>query len=241
GVTSAGFLLDAERHPLDSKVPVDDEWRHWLARFPSIAEQFAQARVVAPEGGLRRSGRLQRRASLAAGANWAMLPASAYTLDALHSTGNAHTLHGIERLARALSRHWDQPGLAAEMVEYDRILQAEITHVDRLVHGCYRAFGRFELMAAYAMFYFAAAHTCEERRRRGRPAEAFLLATEPPYCEGLERCYQRLLGLTRPGAVSDDDVAGFEREVADAVRAFNTAGLCDRSRRNMYACLSQDL
>jgi len=238
GVTSAGFLLDAARHPLDAAVPADDEWRRWLARFPSIAEQFAQARVVAPEGGVRRTGRLQRRAGLAAGANWAMLPATAYTLDALHSTGNAHTLHGIERLARALARAWDRPELADEMRGYDRILQAEISLVDPLVHGCYRAFGRFELMAAFTMFYFAAAHTCEERRRRGQPAEAFLLATETAYCEGLGRCYDRLLDLTRRGTVDDAGVASFEREVADAVRAFNTAGLCDASRRNMYACLA---
>jgi tetracycline 7-halogenase / FADH2 O2-dependent halogenase len=238
GVTSAGFLFDAARHPIDAAVPAIDEWRRWLARFPSIAEQFDQARVVAPEGGVRRTGRLQRRARCTAGANWAMLPATAYTLDALHSTGNAHTLHGIERLARALARTWDRPELADEMSEYDRILQAEISLADRLVHGCYQAFGRFELMAAFTMFYFAAAHTCEERRRRGQPAEAFLLATEAAYCEGLGRCYEHLLDLTSRGAVDDADVARFEREVADAVRAFNTAGLCDASRRNMYACLA---
>ncbi|HUY32578.1 MAG TPA: hypothetical protein VMV69_07325 [Pirellulales bacterium] len=242
GVTSAGILLDAGRYPLDPAVSAVDEWRRWLARFPSIAEQFAQVRVVAPEGGLRRTGRLQRRAARTAGANWAMLPATAYTLDALHSTGNAHTLHGIERLAHALGRNWDRPELAADMAEYDRILQAEISLVDRLVHGCYRAFGRFELMAAYTMFYFAAAHTCEQRRRHGRPVAAFLLATEPAYYEGVERCYQRLLDLTRCGGwVADDDVACFEREVAGAARAFNTAGLCDPSRRNMYACWANPL
>jgi FADH2 O2-dependent halogenase len=239
GVTSAGFLLDAARHPLDPKLPVEEEWRRWLERFPSIGEQFAQARVVAPEGGLRRSGRLQRRASIAAGANWAMLPATAYTLDALHSTGNAHTLHGIERLARALAGHWGGAALAAAMDEYDRILQAEIALVDRLVHGCYRAFRRFDIMAAYAMFYFAAAHTCEERRRQGRPVEAFLLATEKPYCQGLARCYERLLQITGRDEVASADVASFEREVANALHAFNTAGLCDPSRHNMYACLAE--
>jgi FADH2 O2-dependent halogenase len=240
GVTSAGFLLDALRHPLDASITAETEWRRWLARFPSIADQFAQANVVAPDGGVRRTGRLQRRVKQTAGANWAMLPATAYTLDALHSTGNAHTLHGIERLARWLTRSFGRKELADEMEQYDQILQAEISLVDRLVYGCYRAFGRFELMVAFAMFYFAAAHTCEQRRRRGTPAEAYLLATDSSYGEAFERPYRRLLELTGGAAISDAEVAQFEGEVSQAIAPFNAAGLCDASRKHMYACLASE-
>src|SRR5262249_7256643 len=41
GVTSAGFLIDCDRHPLDLDLAPEDEWRLWLARYPSVAAQFS--------------------------------------------------------------------------------------------------------------------------------------------------------------------------------------------------------
>jgi FADH2 O2-dependent halogenase len=98
GVTSAGFLIDCRSHPLDPAVSPEDEWREWLDRYPSVAAQFARSELTSLCGRIHRTPRLQRRARRTVGPNWAMLPLAAYTLDALHSSGNAHTLYGIERL-----------------------------------------------------------------------------------------------------------------------------------------------
>lgn len=233
GVTSAGWMLDAARSPFDPSLDAAGEWARWMERFPSIREQFAAARLVAPPDGLRRTGRLQHRLERAAGHGWAMLPTTAYTLDALHSTGNAHTLSGIERLLGILERSWDRPEIAGELAAYDRAMQAEITLLDTLVDGCYRAMGQFELLAAFAMFYFAAAHTCEMRRRCCERGGGFLLADDADFRTALDGAYQRLINLTH-GPATAGELASFERYVAEAIRPFNTAGLCDPVRHNMY-------
>jgi FADH2 O2-dependent halogenase len=225
GVTSAGWLLDAHRFPSNPSPSGTDEWSNWLAEFPSIARQFRDARLVDPPDGLRRTGRLQHRVQMAAGDGWAMLPATAYTLDALHSTGNAHTLAGIERLVQIVERFWRTPELAARLTEYDQTLQTEISHLDRLVHGAYRAMGQFELFAAFSMFYFIAAHNCEARRRAGRCGEPLLWAAEPAFQGVLNEAYQQLLAITDGRFASREEIRTFARKVARGLEPFNIAGL----------------
>ncbi|HUY91644.1 MAG TPA: hypothetical protein VMV10_23080 [Pirellulales bacterium] len=236
GVTSAGFLLDCDRWPLDETTSPADEWQSLLSRYPSLAEQFAAARLVAPANGLRRSGRLQRRVERTAGPNWAMLPTAGYTLDALHSTGNAHTLYGIERIVGLLQRHWNRPELAAKLDRHNQMLQSEISLVDQLVHGCYLAFGRFKLLVHYAMHYFAAATVSESRRSKLGVAcpDAFLQATNPEFRAIVDDAYGRLSRFVAGGSIDEQDVADYGREVAAALAPFNIAGLCDPAKRNMY-------
>lgn len=236
GVTSAGWMLDNERFPLDASHTPEEEWAALLSTFPAIGRQFVNARLVDPPNGLRRTGRLQRRMARVAGAGWAMLPLSAYSLDALHSTGNAHTLSAIERLADILERSW--PPQVDKLAAYDAAIQTEISLLDTLVAGCYRGMGRPELFAAFAMFYFAAATVCEARRREqpGRQA-SFLLADDSAFRSALEAAYHRIVELKRDGHAPAPAVAAFEASVAEALHPFNIAGLCDPTRQNMYPYL----
>ena len=238
GVTSAGFLIDVDRHPLDRQISPEAEWRAWLDRYPSIAEQFRQAEVTQFCGGIRQSRRLQRRVRHAAGADWAMLPQAAYTLDALHSSGNAHTLYGIERLTSILEQRLPRESRQAALRQYDRILQEEIDLVDQIVHGCYRGFANFELFTSMAMFYFAGAHNSEDLRRRGaaQPENAFLLADNADFRRAVDGCHQRLCQITSHGATSQD-TSEFYELVKQSIAPFNIAGLCDESRKNMYPFL----
>ena len=225
GVTSAGWLVDSDRFPLHSSLLVGDEWGQWLCRIPSIGSQFRDARLVDPPEGLRRTGRLQHRLAMASGPGWAMLPTTVYTLDALHSTGNAHTLSAIERLVDILEEHWLTPDMPAQLAEYNRGLQAEITHIDTLVHGCYRAMGQFQLFAPFTMFYFIAAHNCEARRRDGERRQAFLWAAEPNFCAALTEMHERLVQITRDGSASPAEVHSFATDVARRLQPYNIAGL----------------
>ena len=235
GVTSAGFLIDCDRFPFDPDLPAEAEWRNWLDRNPSIARQFAHAELTPLCGSIRRTPRLQRRARRTVGPNWAMLPLAAYTLDALHSSGNAHTLYGIERLTSIFERRLGRDEFYAALQDHDRVLQSEIDLVDQIVHGCYRSFANFELLTAMAMFYFAGAHNSEDLRRRGvaRPGNAFLLADNPDFRAAVDGCYDRLLQIvTRAPAATD--ALDFYELVKRAIAPFNIAGLCDESCRNMY-------
>jgi FADH2 O2-dependent halogenase len=236
GVTSAGFMIDAERFPLDPAVAADDEWRQWLARYPSIAAQFAQARLTSLCGQLRRTPRLQRRARRAVGPNWAMLPLAAYTLDALHSSGNAHTLYGIERLVSIFERKLGRDDFYAALQEHERKLSAEIDLIDQIVHGCYRSFANFGLLASFAMFYFAGAHNSEDLRRSKRlhSGHAFLMADNSEFRRAVEGCYNQLMSITSGGAPAPAAVRDFKDQVKRAIAPFNIAGLCDDTRQNMY-------
>jgi FADH2 O2-dependent halogenase len=228
GVTSAGVLYDGERRPPDPGIDPAAEWAALLRRYPSVGRQFAGARPVQP---WVRTGRVQRRARRVAGDDWAMLAHAAYFLDALFSSGNAHSLLTIERLTRILARHWGRPSLPAQLAAYEASLLREADFLDRLVHGCYRSFRRFDLLAAFTMYYFAGAIHAEERRQQGRAEEGdeFLSSHDPAFRTAFERGYERLLT-----AVADGDAADYERQVARDIAAYNTAGLCDPMKHNMY-------
>ncbi|HEV3238707.1 MAG TPA: hypothetical protein VGZ25_17090, partial [Gemmataceae bacterium] len=148
----------------------------------------------------------------------------------------AHTLHGIQRLASILVEHGEQPSLEKHLLAYEELLKREIQVVDKLVHGSYLAFRQFDLFTAYSMHYFAAAHTCETRRRNGSapPGSGFLLADDPVFCAGLDQSYETLLTLPESAPIPRALVSEFHQKVAEAIVPFNTAGLADPSKLNMY-------
>lgn len=221
GVTSAGLAvtdaLAAELRLADGA----PAWGRFLARYPSIAAQFADAEPIREFTWLPR---LAWRAERAAGPGWAMLPSAAAFVDPLFSTGIPLTLLGIERMARLLEERsvwpegWDR---------VERLTLAEADHTARYIAGCYGAFGRFDLFTAYSMFYFAAASFSEMARRLGvqAPSARFLRADHPQFgAATLELSPARLA-----------DAAGYARAVARAIEPMNVAGLCDPAKRNWYA------
>lgn len=226
GITSAGWCLDPRRHP-PTGIPFEDEWTYWMSQFPSIAEQFAHAVPVSDGGRLRGTLRMQRRLGKAAGRDWALLPTAAGFIDPLHSTGNAHTLLGLDRLASAWTEDWGTPRLWTRMEEYDRTVQAEIEFIDRVVAASYAGFADFDRMVAVTMFYFATVIWSEHERRAGRPPSAFLCASEGRFRKALDQALRM---------VSDPTVPTTELEafVARTFEGINLAGLGDPSKRRMY-------
>jgi FADH2 O2-dependent halogenase len=233
GITSAGIAFDGSRSSPNAALTPEQEWRRILVKYPAIGDHFQNARPVQP---WVRTGRLQRLARHMVGPDWALLPHAAYFLDPFFSAGNAHTLHGIQRLARILVEHKERPSLEKQLLAYEELLKREIQVVDKLVHGSYRAFRQFDLFTAYSMHYFAAAHTCETRRRNGHapPGSGFLLADDPVFCAGLDQSYETLLTLPESAPIPRALVSEFHQKVAEAIVPFNTAGLADPSKLNMY-------
>jgi FADH2 O2-dependent halogenase len=236
GVTSAGFVIDADDFPLDPTITIEDEWNRLLDRYPSLADQFAPTTIVAPAGGLARTGRLQRRRSKMAGDNWALLPHTAGFIDPLHSTGIAHSLAGIERLCGILREHWQRPTLVAALARYADTTDREVVHIDKLVSGCYLARRNFRLFTAFAMLYFAATTVSEHRRAEGqfRSGTAFLLADEPDFCELVVTAWQQIRPLAGERHLATADIERFEQFVARGIEPYNIAGLCNPAVQNMY-------
>lgn len=238
GVTSAGFLLDTRRHP-DRGESAEVEWRRLLAEYPQIGRQFAEVSVTPLCGGVRKTGRLQRCRERVVGTNWALLPFTAYGLDALHSTGNAHTLRGVERLCAVLLGN--APGQARwqGLQRYAELLQREIDLLDEVVAGCYESFRQFDLFANFSMIYFAGAVYSEDQRRQGRTGvfDAHLLAEHAGFRDALR---EGLAGLRRreeaglAGGIGPGDCESYRAEVADLIAPFNLAGFCQPERAHMY-------
>jgi FADH2 O2-dependent halogenase len=234
-VTSAGFVLDAQRHPGRPIATPEQEWAKQLQRFPSLALQFENATPITP---LFRTARMQRRVKRAVGPGWAMLPAAACFLDPLHSAGNALTLTGIERLVDVLERtgnaHEQEQGLAA----YEQALFRDVALLDKIIHGCYAGFRNFELMQSYAMLYFAGAHYSETARRRD-PSQigfGFLNSHDPHFRQIVADAYEDVCRLALIPHLNQAESERFRSRIAAAIEPYNLTGLCDPARSNMYRC-----
>jgi FADH2 O2-dependent halogenase len=227
GVTSAGFSLDPDRHPVRPGESPEAEWARLLSMYPSLQQQFAEAVAVRP---FVRTGRLQRRLAQAAGPDWAMLPHTVGFLDAWLSPGIAQTLFAVNRLGRILAEERPGPKRERRLAQYDRAVLRELAWVDEITGTCFRCFDRFPVMATVTMLYFTAAVYCEERERHGRsgPDDAFLLADDPVYRELAARAFQK--ALTIPAS----EAARFMTEVHNALGPYNLCRLCDLDRCNMY-------
>jgi FADH2 O2-dependent halogenase len=219
GVTSAGIaVVDslAKELRLSDGEPA---WRRFLAMYPSIARQFADARAIRE---LTWMPRLSYRASAAAGPGWVMLPSAAAFIDPLFSTGIPLTLLGIERIGHALTTR----GLKPPLYDVAEVTLAEADHTARFIAGCYSAFPRFETFTAYSMFYFAAASFSEMQRRLTpeRVSGGFLRAADDAFASSMR-------ALSPAACVPGAD---YLDRVATATAAINVAGLCNPALQNWY-------
>jgi FADH2 O2-dependent halogenase len=220
GITSAGVaMIDALADDL-RLLEGEPAWRRFLARFPGIAAQFADAVPVQP---FRYAERLSYRCSAAAGPGWALLPSAAAFIDPLFSTGFPLTLLGIERLGRLFEEGAE--GDADRLADYEATIFYEADWVARYIGACYAAMPWFERFVGLSQFYFAAASYAEMARRLGKPhlARRFLAADDPAFHTGLDRC-----------EAAENDTLAFDRHVAEAIAGRNVAGLHDPAKRNWY-------
>jgi len=219
GVTSAGIAVTES---LATELRLADgapAWDRFLARYPSIATQFAGAQPIREFTWMPR---VAYRASVAAGEGWAMLPSAAAFIDPLFSTGIPLTLLGIERLADA----WRKGGSADPLSDYGEVTTAEADQAARFVAGCYAAFTTFEAFTAYSMFYFAAASFSEMQRRLApeHPSVGFLRAADAGYASSL----RELSPAVRPPGPE------YFTRIANAIEPINIAGLCNAAVQNWY-------
>ena len=227
GITSAGFSLDPDVHPLRSDETAEQEWQRLLGTYPTLARQFASAEPVRP---FVRTGRLQRRLTRAAGPDWAMLPHTAGFLDAWLSPGIAQTLFAVNRLATILAEERTDIGRARRLNDYSETVLRELAWVDEVTGSCFACLDRFPVMASAVMLYFTAAIHGEERERAGLtgPDDAFLLADHREFRAIARRVF------SRAATASAADAVGFANEVRELIAPYNPCGLCDPARYNMY-------
>jgi len=238
GLVSAGIA--AEPRLADELRLKEGEaaWGRLLARFPSIADQFAGARATRP---FVHAPRLAFRASGAAGPGWTMLPSSAAFIDPILSTGFPLTLLGIQRLASILERSGStflEPALTASGAR--SLFEADSAAL--LVSALYASFTDFELFAALTLLYFAAASYTEavRRLRRQDPGHPFLVGDHRTFGPALRSCCAGVLDARARGTLTEERERLIDR-VYEAIAPLDVAGLSDRSRRNWHPIEAEPL
>jgi tetracycline 7-halogenase / FADH2 O2-dependent halogenase len=168
GVTSVGLVEPCKNDPsyqnrIDTWSPTtaSEYFSAAIRKYPSIEALMRPAQLIAPAHGLGVGGRMSRCRKSAAGPGWALLPVTYGFVDPLHSTGIAHSLSGVQRVAEILL---DEPQRRSHRwEEYSRSLREEIEWIDTLVAGCYLTQPSFQDFVAFASFYFIAAIEFEKQ------------------------------------------------------------------------------
>jgi FADH2 O2-dependent halogenase len=234
GISSAGAAVtDGVADSID--IGRDGAWERLLARLPSIAHQFRNARATRP---FLHSPRLAFRSAAVVGPQWALLPSAAGVIDPLLSTGFPLTLLGIHRLLRLLeSDSWESAAFADGLADYADRTQRELDATEQLVGALYASMRDFERFKRLSLLYFAAASFSETARRAGVPERApgFLLCDDPLFGPESRACADAALGA---GAVDRNALLA---RIDRAIAPFDVAGLGDRRRRDWYPVLASDL
>ncbi len=229
GITSAGVSVVPE---LAKELRLSDgetAWRRVLERFPSVGEQFEQAKTIRP---FIHAPTLGFRSSEIVGERWAMLPSAVGFIDPLLSSGFPLSLMGIQRLGRKLRD--GQPSPRA-LESYGRQTLADLAVVEELVSALFARMNDFVTFTALTMLYFAAASFAESARRlgRGELAPGFLLREH----DGFRSGFLEICSLARNDHSSEDMV----KRIEQLVEPFNVIGLCQPQRRNWYPVDFADL
>ncbi len=243
---SAGFVIDQRNVTADCSSPhsATSEWNARVQRYPFLARQFAVSRIVRFPNGLRSTGRIQRLTTRAADTDWAVLPNTAGFIDALHSTGIAHTLSGVERLAEILTANATTAQRAVMLETYSHQLIEEVCLIDELVEGCYAALPDFDLWCDWSMLYFAAATSTEisladsdiENSTPRQMETGFLRVRDLAFRLMLKEARQRLAAvISYEGAQRQRWMPEFRNWLRQAIAPWNHVGLLDESCDGLYA------
>lgn len=231
GLTSAGI---AARDDLANELRFSEgetAWRRLLARFPTIAAQFKDAKATLP---FMHAPRLSFCSAQMAGENWAMLPSAAGFVDPLLSSGFPLTLLGITRLADFLETDLNTSNQSKALQDYAAQTRREVQITARLVGTFYRQMHDFEKFAALSLLYFAAASYSETARRlkRANLSDGFLMHDHPTFGPALNNCLSN--GASREQilqAIAPIDVAGLTRLDCDNWYPVNADDLRDAAHK----------
>ena len=217
-------------------------WLNEITPFPSIMQMFPNVKLQQP---LRFQNRLSRIWSAASGDGWAMLPTTAGFVDPLHSSGIAHALSGVYRLASILlNQEYDN----AAWTQYGLDVVDEVHWIDQLVDACYTSLPDFELFCMAANFYFIAAIDAERdfaltnalKKRADSDGElpSFLSCQKLPLREAVSYSLRQLKLLKQKNDLAplpDSTRRAWLDETRERLAPWNHADLGNPEARNRYA------
>ena len=148
-LVSVGLSFDMRKFPKPTDITPDEEWRQFLSRFPSIYEQFKDAKPVRP---WISSDRLQISVKQSVGARWAIMAGGTGSgfLDAIFSRGLASSMEVTNALAARLIQALKADDFTADRFEYvARVHEIDRTNNDRTASAAYTSWRDFDLWNAW--------------------------------------------------------------------------------------------
>ena len=143
---SVGLTIDPRRYPKNSQPP-EEEFEQFLRRFPSVAEQFANAKAVRPWVS---TDRLQYSSKQTVGYRWCMMSHAAGALDPLFSRGLINTIEVIHALLDPLMNALAEDDFdEARFAQIESLQQRVLDYNDRLVNGAFISWADFDLWNAW--------------------------------------------------------------------------------------------
>jgi FADH2 O2-dependent halogenase len=233
GVTSVGVVLPSNDLPNETEFQSQEIrwhwWQHLLEEYPSIGDIMRTAEWVAPQPGLLFTQRMSRCRRQATGPGWVLLPTSYGFIDPLHSTGIAHGLSGVARVAEILLDPVDSQTI--RMQAYGKQLRTEIEWLDTIVGGCYRGLPSFARFAAYSCYYFTAAIQFERQMATdpNRWPHGYFMSELSGLRHAAEESYRTL--AQQP----DLDEQVFVDQVRRLIAPWNHVGLLEPALKNRLA------
>ncbi|MEO8720382.1 MAG: tryptophan 7-halogenase [Ginsengibacter sp.] len=232
--TSIGFVLNNEKS-LYEDLSTEEIWKAMSEKYPAIKRILKDAKVNPQPGKMMKTGRLQRKMKNSFGEGWVALPNTIGFVDPLFSSGTAHLLSGVEKLADIFQQYWgDEKLIYQNLEEYEKKIFEEIILNDCLIAGCYKAMPYFELFTSWSMLYFAATIAHETRRIKNQPPGYFLNADDLRIKKMVYDSYEDLLKIISSKNPSNEEIKTFTALIKERIEPFNSAGLLDASCKNMY-------
>jgi len=234
GRTSLGLVLD-NHQPSFKNIQTEEIWNHIIEKYPSISKITEGASLSPQPGKIIRSGRLQRKAEQCYGKGWAALPNTAGFVDPLFSTGIAHSLSGIKKIADIFYHNRKNENLLyLGLKEYEKKIFEELKLMDLLISGSYKTMAHFDLFNAWSMLYFATTIAYEQRLLKGELPGYFLNADSLFISDIVQKSYSDLLEIIKQKEPSVEDISRFTQLIRERIKPINTAGLLDPLFKNMY-------
>ncbi|HKD02176.1 MAG TPA: tryptophan 7-halogenase [Terriglobales bacterium] len=143
---SIGLTIDPRRYPKGTQ-PAEQEFAEFLAKFPSVAEQFANAKAVRP---WISTDRLQYSSKRTVGYRYCLMSHAAGAVDPLFSRGMINTLEVIQALIDPLLNalaedNFDQQRFA----HIEQLQQRVLDYNDNLVNGAFISWADFDIWNAW--------------------------------------------------------------------------------------------
>ncbi len=229
---SAGLVFDCNNREVPQDIAAEKIWESVIWNYPSLSKIFSTATLAEDPGRFYKSARLQRKLNKIYGDGWIALNHTAGFADPLHSTGIAHTLSGIEKVLKVCASIQDEVEKKKYLEKMEDDFFIELSFLDSLISVCYQSRENFELFKAAVMLYFTATIRYENSRLNGNKPETFLCAGDPELQNLKEK-----IELEISSFMSDKStytITELVSKIRSWISPFNSAGLMDPEKKNMY-------